>query len=168
MGREIRMVPMGWEHPKDAKGNYKPMYDRVYAEHRQEWLDNQRAWDDGTHPSLIESPGLKEDYPFFSDWDGGPPDREYYRDAWTEAANCFQMYETVSEGTPVTPVFETEDELVDYLVEVGTLWGKKHNRKSAEAFVKAGYAPSFLMFSNSDGQGQVVDGVTAAGMDIYK
>jgi len=30
MGREIRRVSEGWEHPKDARGNYQPLYDEDF------------------------------------------------------------------------------------------------------------------------------------------
>jgi hypothetical protein len=38
MGREIRRVPPNWEHPKDADGNYKSMYDWEYETAAREWL----------------------------------------------------------------------------------------------------------------------------------
>ena len=57
------------------------------------------------------------------------------------------MYETVSEGTPVTPHFAMKAELVDYLVEYGTFWddGKGWHREIAERFVDTGYAPSMII-----------------------
>ena len=165
MGREIRIVPKGWEHPKKRDGSYQPMRDTVYAERAREWLDECKQWDDGTHPSLVDRPELKAEIPFFWEWDGGPPDHDYYRDAWTEEPTCYQMYETVSEGTPVTPVFETEDELVDYLVNVGTFWNQKYSREAAEAFVKTGWAPSFVMLRAESGAMKFADGVTAAGWE---
>ena len=116
MGREIRIVPKGWEHPKKRDGSYQPMRDTVYAERARE-------------------------------------------------PTCYQMYETVSEGTPVTPVFETEDELVDYLVNVGTFWNQKYSREAAEAFVKTGWAPSFVMLRAESGAMKFADGVTAAGWE---
>ena len=33
MGREIRMVPPGWQHPKDDKGLWLKIYTAVYEEH---------------------------------------------------------------------------------------------------------------------------------------
>lgn len=50
------------------------------------------------------------------------------------------LYETVSEGTPVTPVFETADELVEYLVNFGNFWGEKYTRENAESLVDSGYS----------------------------
>ena len=70
----------------------------------------------------------------------------------------YQMYETVSEGTPETPAFETKEELVDYLVEHGDfsyqrspeIFGKP-SREAAKAFVDQGYAPSMVMSRGPEG-----------------
>jgi hypothetical protein len=49
------------------------------------------------------------------------------------------LYETVSEGTPVTPVFATAAELVDHLCTVGQDWDQEPMRRaSAEAIVNQG------------------------------
>jgi len=50
------------------------------------------------------------------------------------------LYETVSEGTPTTPVFEAPEELVNYLVDYGNFWGEKYTRENAESLVDAGYS----------------------------
>lgn len=53
-----------------------------------------------------------------------------YRPDWKpEEATWFQMYETVSEGTPVTPPFETREELVEYLVANGCFWDQKRRAR---------------------------------------
>lgn len=55
------------------------------------------------------------------------------------------LYQTVSEGTPVTPVFATAEELADHLVEYGTLTDPPLRRESAESIVSTGYtAGSFF------------------------
>ena len=139
MGREIRRVPKGWEHPRDEKGNYRRLFDWSYATAARKWLDDCIAWDNGTAGELQKDPGLKEKYPFFWDYDGAPPDPEYCRPDWAEEATCYQVYETVSEGTPTSPVFETEFQMIDWLV------GQGHSPHAAEEFVKAGWAPSFMV-----------------------
>lgn len=49
----------------------------------------------------------------------------------------WQVWETVTEGSPVTPVFATAEELIDYLVD-----NNMASRISATAFVKeTGYVP---------------------------
>lgn len=37
MGREIRRVPMDWEHPKDERGYFIPLFDRDYESVGLEW-----------------------------------------------------------------------------------------------------------------------------------
>lgn len=78
-------------------------------------------------------------------------------DAWecTEVptGEWWQVWETVSEGSPVTPAFATGDELINYLVKYGDSWDQSRGdggwkRDNAIQFVKnAGWAPS-LVISN--------------------
>lgn len=56
------------------------------------------------------------------------------------------LYQTVSEGTPVTPVFETKEELIEYLVEYGTEDDPPLRRQAAENIVSTGYTVG-TMFS---------------------
>lgn len=59
----------------------------------------------------------------------------------------WQLWETVSEGAPITPVLASADDLIQYLSLNGTAldngigWGME----SARAFVGAGYAPSMAI-----------------------
>lgn len=57
------------------------------------------------------------------------------------------LYETVSEGTPVTPVFATAEDLIDHLATVGQDWDQVPMRRSAaEALVRSGSSiGSFLV-----------------------
>jgi hypothetical protein len=91
----------------------------------------------------------EEDKIAYESWkDYGPPEGE----GW-------QVWETVSEGSPITPVFGTPEELIDYLVDVGTSWGQKYSRQAATAFVTSerGWVPSAMivpgvgLVSNIDG-----------------
>jgi hypothetical protein len=50
----------------------------------------------------------------------------------------WQVWETVSEGSPISPVFETPEELVTWLV------GQGYSRAAAEGFVKVGNVPSMV------------------------
>lgn len=165
MGREIRRVPPNWEHPKDKNGKYKPLHDKSFAEAGRIWLNNCIAWNNGTHEDLIEHPERKVDYPFYWQWDGNPPNQEYYRPEFTNEPTWYQVYETVSEGTPVTPPFATKEEIVEYLVANGDFWDQDSwnkrftepiyfdaqqpgwNRDSAQRFVDAEWCPSALVNS---------------------
>ncbi len=64
----------------------------------------------------------------------------------------WQLWETTSEGSPISPVFTTRERFVDYLV-------RRHgmSRRNAEAFTKAGFSVgSFAMVD-----GKLVDGMNA-------
>ena len=51
----------------------------------------------------------------------------------------WQVWETVSGGSPISPIFATSDELVDWLVAKG------NSQKAAEGFVQDEWAPSAVM-----------------------
>ena len=161
MGREIRRVPPNWEHPKRENGSYQPMFDASASNRFTEWLEDFDRFKREEIKEVCENYGYDERDPYavFCEYSGGPPDHEYYRPHWELAeATWLQVYETVSEGTPVSPAFATEEELVDYLVENGDFWdqsrrndGDHHymncdpwHRKAAEKFVKTGFALSFV------------------------
>lgn len=179
MGRELRRVPPNWKHPvrehttlNGTKGDLQPMYDEHFDDCFSEWL---KEFDRYRNNSLTEFE--RKCYPNgLSEWlndEGLPPDPKYYRPYVDADAIWFQIYETVSEGTPVTPPFETEKELIDYLVEKGDFWQQNrwrdgntfmqpeppgYSRASAEALVGGGYAPSFVMAGN-----KMMSGVEALG-----
>ena len=144
MGREIRRVPADWEHPKKEGGAYQPLFSRAFEDEAREWLDRAIAWDKGTDPDCAKH---KAEHPFYWQWAGDPPNPDYYRPKWTSEPTHYQVYETVSEGTPVTPHFATKEELIDYLVEHGDSWddGRGWSRKNAEAFVEQEWAPSMII-----------------------
>jgi hypothetical protein len=155
MGREIRRVPANWEHPKE-NGKYKPLYDEDFETAAREWYNNCVAWENGTHKKLQEHPKYKNDRPYYWMWAGNPPDREYYRPKF-DNADWYQVYETVSEGTPVTPPFSTKEELVNYLVEYGDFLDQRRgdggwSRKNAESFVGLGWAPSGMIVVTPEGR----------------
>lgn len=139
MGRDIRRVPPNWEHPQKDNGDYQPLFERNYDDEKKEWLEGLAAWEAKTHPDYRPDSDWWE-------WHGNPPDREYCIPYKAEDATWYQMYETVSEGTPLTPPFATKEELVDYLVKNGDFWAMTPwSREKAEAFVDEGYAPSMIV-----------------------
>ena len=156
MGREIRRVPENWEHPKDSQGHYIPLYDREYEPTAREYLNDCIAWGNGTHPDLVKHPEYKKEYPYFWMYSGGPPNAESYRPRFENDATWLQVYETVSEGTPVTPPFSSKQELIDYLVQYGDFWDQHRGdggwtRKNAERFVESEYAPSMVVYADKAG-----------------
>ncbi len=153
MGREIRMVPPNWEHPKNEREHFQPMFDRNFSDAAAEWKRDFSEWESGVRPDYCgdENKSLE-----FWEWHGGPPDREYYRPWKDEEATWFQVWETVSEGTPVTPPFATREELASYLAASGDYWDQKRGDgpwgvESANAFVfGSGWAPSLIITGTGD------------------
>lgn len=178
MGREIRRVPAHWQHPKRTKFNYlkmqdeesfQPLYNESYISAVSEWIHNHLLWERGEHPD--QQGKDRSEHRHYAQWGGGPPDVEYYRPEWKpEEMMWYQVYETVSEGTPVTPPFETQAELIEYLVKHGDFWDQKRReegtalmacepwtRRQAESFVLgSGWAPSLVMHD-----GKIQSGVAA-------
>ncbi len=180
MGRKLVMVPPNWQHPNNADGHPQPMYDQWFEDAFDEWLaefDRIRTGD----LTDIE----RECYPSsrpLAEWlldEGAPHDLAYYRPWRDEEATWFQVWQTVSEGSPVTPPFATKGELVDYLVEHGDFWQQKrweegnrfmqpekpgYSSKAAEAFVEAGYAPSMMISQAADGARTMAMGIDIPAM----
>jgi len=89
------------------------------------------------------------------------PELRRLSDAWEPseppAGEGWQVWETVSEGSPITPVFATPEELARHLSTVGDGGrGVLPSYKQALAFVKAGWAPSGVM----------IDGVVTTGIAV--
>ncbi len=76
--------------------------------------------------------------------DGIDPAVKEAHDAWKQTeppeGPGWQVWETVSEGSPVSPVLETREALVDWLVDV-----QRYSRDAAEAFTQAGWVPSMVV-----------------------
>ncbi len=153
MGREIRMVPPNWKHPRSKRGEFQPMYDMNFTDKFEDWLDTfdriRRGDLENYERDCYAEPGMNPLQEWLQD-EGALPNPEHYRPWRDEEATWFQVWETVSEGTPVTPPFATREELVDYLVEVGDDWDRErgdraYTRSEAEAFVSVGWVPSMIM-----------------------
>jgi hypothetical protein len=56
----------------------------------------------------------------FADWDGPEPDPTEYMPDWPESERThYQMYETCSEGSPISPVMESPEALARWLADNG-------------------------------------------------
>ena len=70
--REVRVIPQGWQHPRDERGRHVPLLPADYV------FDDEQ---DATYPTM--------------------PSVHALRDGETQII----AYETVSEGTPLSPAF---------------------------------------------------------------
>lgn len=160
MGREIRRVPPDWEHPRYTKetarnpeevGKYRPLYDNDYETAAEAWVYNFQLWQTGRHEDQLKHPSIYGKIKYYWECEM-PPDAEYYRERkWTaEEATHYQVYQNVSEGSPVTPHFATQEELIEYLCTYGECYGEAYasgpwTRASAERLVKDEYVPSMIV-----------------------
>jgi hypothetical protein len=125
MGREVRRVPANWEHPMDDRG-FVPLHDG-YNEAKREWELYHEKWKQGLERdwsvSEDEAAGwvpIKESHSesTFEDYYGKYPNRDAYMPDWPdEERTHWQMYENVSEGTPISPVCASAEELAHWLAD---------------------------------------------------
>ena len=132
MGRKVRMVHKDWSHPKTEKGNYKPLHGG-YKSDAAEFLE------------MANKDGLQEAVDYM-----GCPDKEDYMPDWDEAEKTHLiMYEDTTEGTPISPAFETPEELAKWLADNGasSFGSSTATYEQWLPVCKGGWAPS-LVFSS--------------------
>lgn len=175
MGREIRRVPVDWQHPTELKAyyrdntpqeHYKPLHDHTFEEAVREWYDDLQDWladKDGKRSKLAaQSPEFYGGDPVvgYFHYAGNGPDEEVCRPAFTSEPTAYQVYETVSEGTPVGPVCATREDLIAWLTTDhpegwpgqpdgdrhtdtrGGYWWHAVSREGAERFIELESVPS--------------------------
>lgn len=120
MGREIRMVPPGWEHPKGPDGRHLPLFyggGGEFERRVKDYAERKARWDSGEDGNRARFPALS-----FADWDGEPPEHDDYMLVGVpeEACTLYQLYESTSEGTPEGPPFATLEEVAAHAAEHAT------------------------------------------------
>jgi len=128
MSRTVRKVPKDWQHPKDENGNYIPMHEHfpyTPEEIREGLLEGWLVLD-------------KENFgiPIMPDWSDG--ERTH-----------LMMYETTSEGTPLSPAFARPEELAHWLVNNNaSASGSEHATYNQWlAMIRRGWASTFVYTS---------------------
>jgi hypothetical protein len=96
--------------------------------------------------STCQGQGAVEAYP------GQRAEEEAWERTEPPAGDGWQLWETVSEGSPISPVFPERDGLIEWLCSDAYRFGisRPLTRDAAEAFVSAGWAPTMIV--RSDGQ----------------
>lgn len=142
---------------RNGREGYLPMYDESFAEAAAKWKEGFAAWERGERPDYCSDQGSEME---FWEYEGDPPDREYYRPEWSDAERThYQMYETTSEGTPISPVMDSPEALARWLVD-NKASAFADQTASYEAWLRicnGGYAPSAAIV---DGRG-MISGVEA-------
>ena len=145
MGREVRRVPADWQHPKDElTGHHKPLFDGDYEVDAKEFLE------------MANTKSLQEALEYM-----GCPDREDYMPSWPEDQRThLMMYETCSEGTPISPAFETPEELARWLTdnEASPFGGSTASYEGWLRVARGGFACSAVISNGAMTSG--VDGLS--------
>ena len=122
MGREVRKVPKDWQHPIKFVGSmnrihFVPLYRfRDLSEEIKEWDEEKIQWDSGAFWN--DSSYDKYKHLSYEEYAGRRPDYKYHMPKWNkEDATHYMMYETCSEGCPISPAFETPEDLAKWLVD---------------------------------------------------
>jgi len=122
--------------------------------------------------AILKAAGLDEKWGWCPNCGGDDlhPDCKEAYEAWEETpvpeGEGWQLWETVSEGSPVSPVFVSPEKLIDWMCSPDAVRARNSldkepwSRAAAESFVRgSGWAPSFM----STPDGKVTDGVEACG-----
>ena len=130
MGREVRRVPADWHHPRDVSGHYIPL--------NAEFTYNAAEIEEGLRDGWLS---------------GDPPNYGCnMMPHWSEAERThYQMYEDTTEGTPISPVMATAEQLAHWLADNGaSAFGEMTaSYESWLAMIAEGWAPSALISSTT-------------------
>lgn len=163
MGREVREVAEGWEHPKGDRSpdSYNPMFESSdtfnYETMKKEWdeeLEYLQRGEYKRYDGTIEILEPREADEMLEDHLRYPPNKAYYMPNWpAEQRTHIQMYENTSEGTPISPVFKKgeEEQMARWLADNGA---------SAMGHQTASFEHWYSMIT---GSGFAVSGVISGG-----
>jgi hypothetical protein len=122
MSREVRKVPKDWQHPKSEDGKFIPLFDgKALRRLQEEWDIHEAKWKEGLRDDWRGEWKAREGDEksmSFEEWFGPRPSPENYMPDWPdEERTHLMMYESTSEGTPISPAFETPEELARWLTD---------------------------------------------------
>jgi len=169
MGRQVRMVPPDWKHPKNGEGRYIPLLKGSFAQADAEWNEEYAAWQRGEVKSYKRGSPVWEPKceaalacDSYSEWNGRRPSPDDYMPEFPEgAATMLMMYEDTSEGTPISPAFATPEELARWLADTGAsaFGGSGATYEQWLATCRGAWAPSMVVAN-----GEVMSGVEFAAL----
>jgi len=168
MGREVRRVPAGWQHPKRPNGHFDSLMGGGYASRLREWERGREQWALGLRRNYgsggkrwvrVEEGDARHTW---AEWDGERPVASDYMPEWPEGeATHFMMYETTSEGSPISPAFATPEELARWLADTGasSFAGRGASYEGWLRVCRGGFAPSMVAIVPERGAGAAFSGV---------
>ena len=160
MSREVRRVPMDWKHPEGRSllsGDYQSAADDWFAG-LSKWREGLRedwgakgSWKEHGEPKTVWA---------WVEWSGCQPRLEDYMPEFPEGSCVgWQMYETCSEGSPISPVMSTPEQLADWLYQndASAFGSMTATAEQWLATIKAGWAISAM----SSAETGLISGVAA-------
>jgi hypothetical protein len=106
-----RRVPPDWIHPKDEHGHYVSLIDGATYERRtRDWDEEAAKWQLGLKRSYEANEWVPIEADIqgmtYVEYAGDRPVPSHYMPQWS-ASQCthWQMYEEVTEGRPISPIF---------------------------------------------------------------
>lgn len=119
MGREIRLVKQGWEHPRYADGGYKPLLEMSFKECLDEWEEGKSYFDKGLYLSYDKSTTKLSKEEIEEGFESRPSESDFMPQWKDKEKTHMMMYEDCTEGTPISPVFKIgqNEELAQWLAD---------------------------------------------------
>ncbi len=126
MGREVRRVPATWEHPRNSMGHHIPLRTGDFPMVASQWDEGRVKWEEGFVRTHDNRPGAAQWRPRdafvraqdYEEWAGPRPLVETYMPGWpVEQRTHYQLYETTTAGTPLSPPCATTKELAKWLAD---------------------------------------------------
>lgn len=112
---ELRRVPPSWEHPKAHSYDgleYVRLQYITFEEAAKDWKKELAKWKPEDHICMFTNEPLEF-------WQVNPPPKREGRRTYTDQeATWFQAY-SYQRAVPISPPFETTDELINYLTTKG-------------------------------------------------
>lgn len=208
MSREVRRVPLGWQHPTEwreqwdrAEGGVRmqclprPLFGQAYVEAIAEWeregddIRGRRGWDwkfyseycltgyqgrDDSEPTIHpydasgEPVAVRDEAHLMelmlADHARGKPDADDFMPDFSDHdpdSLGWCMYETCSEGTPISPVMADPDVLAHWLADnkASAFGSMTATYEQWLATISVGFSAGSLMFSPATG---LISGVAAS------
>jgi hypothetical protein len=169
MGREVRKVPASWKHPKNAHGNYTPLLEGPFSKTLEKWKIGKIKWAEKLREDIkgnwipINEKLKSETY---ESWAGEEPNPEDFMPEWpAELCTHYLLYETCTEGTPISPVMTSPEELAQWLVdnEASAFADMTATYEQWLAVCKGSWAPSAVLMN-----GEIKPGVTLGSLPAEK
>jgi len=162
----VRRVPADWQHPtehttaqpgpwsREHPLAYRPaqQWEKFTPLYDDDWATAMRGW---LWRRVVHAVKRTVLYPFaLLGWvdsfaviawsDDDAPYWHDHRPRWKSRPTHYQLYEHVSEGTPVSPVFATPEELAHWCAsQVNEVWvNTRMDYQGWLRFIRKGWAPS--------------------------